>query len=130
MSFSIPLKKQIIDDKYVTYNLKFIDSKQFMNDSLSNLVDNLSGLYECKCLNKKDQDIKIKYKEQKMVIHKNMIHENKINKIVYTRCKSYNTKNKQLLDSLIKKFPSTYKLSNNNINKFLLLLRKGVYPYE
>ena len=54
MSFSIPLKK-IIDDKYVTYNLKCIDSNRFMNDSLSNLVDNLSELYECKCLNKKDQ---------------------------------------------------------------------------
>ena len=24
----------------------------------------------------------------------------------------------------------TFKLSNNDINKFLLLLRKGVYPYE
>ena len=41
-----------------------------MNDSLSNLVDNLSELYVCKCLNKKDQDIKIKYKEQKYVFIK------------------------------------------------------------
>ena len=76
-----------------------------MNDSLSNLADNLSGLYECKWINKKDQDIKIKYKEQKVLIHKSItennkeiqIHENKINKIVNSRCKSYNTKNKQLL---------------------------------
>ena len=102
------------------------------------LVNNLSELYICKCLNKKDQDIKVKYKEQKAFIQKNIIennkekqiHENKINKIVYTRCKSCNTKNKQLLDSLLKKFPSTYKLCNNSIDKFLLLLRKGVYPYE
>ena len=36
----------------------------------------------------------------------------------------------QLLGSLIKRFPSTYKLCNNNIDNFLLLLRKGVYPYE
>ena len=35
-----------------------------------------------------------------------------------------------MLDTLIKKLPSTYKLSKNNTNKFLLLLRKGVYPYE
>ena len=63
-----------------------------MDDSLSNLVDNLSGLYGCKCLNKKDQDIKIKYKEQKLLIHKNIIEnnkekqicENKIIKILYT----------------------------------------------
>ena len=31
---------------------------------------------------------------------------------------------------LIKKFPSTYQLCNKDINKFALLLRKGVYPYE
>ena len=31
---------------------------------------------------------------------------------------------------LIKKFPNTYQLSNNDPNKFALLLRKGVYPYE
>ena len=59
MSFSIPLK---IDNRCVTYNLKFIDSNRFMNDSLSNLVNNLSKLYICKCLNKKDQDLKIKCK--------------------------------------------------------------------
>ena len=28
------------------------------------------------------------------------------------------------------KFPDTYKFCNNDINKFILLLRKGVYPYE
>ena len=25
---------------------------------------------------------------------------------------------------------NTFKFSNNDINKFILLLRKGVYPYE
>ena len=35
-----------------------------------------------------------------------------------------------MLDLLIKRFSSTYKLSNNNPEKFLLLLRKGEYPYE
>ena len=89
-----------------------------MNDSLSNLVDNLSELYVCKCLNKKEQTIKIKYKKQNNT------------KIVCTRCKPCNTKNKQSLYLLIKKFPCTYKLCNNNIDKFLLLLRKGVYPYK
>ena len=27
-------------------------------------------------------------------------------------------------------FKSTFKFSNNDINKFIFLLRKGVYPYE
>ena len=31
---------------------------------------------------------------------------------------------------LIKRFYNTYQLSDNDINKFKLLLRKGVYPYE
>ena len=31
---------------------------------------------------------------------------------------------------LIKKFPNTYQFCNNDLNKFTLLLRKGVYPYE
>ena len=32
--------------------------------------------------------------------------------------------------TLINRFYNTYKLSDNNIKKFMLLLRKGVYPYE
>ena len=33
-------------------------------------------------------------------------------------------------DELIEKFPKTYQLCNKDLNKFALLLRKGVYPYE
>ena len=38
--------------------------------------------------------------------------------------------NKISNDELIKNFPNTYQLCNNDHNKFELLLRKGVYPYE
>ena len=31
---------------------------------------------------------------------------------------------------LKQKFKKTFQLSNKDINKFLFLLRKGVYPYE
>ena len=34
------------------------------------------------------------------------------------------------INVLIKRFYNTYQLSDNDINKFKLLLRKGVYPYE
>ena len=34
------------------------------------------------------------------------------------------------VNGLIKKFPSTYEFCNEDLNKFILLLRKGVYPYE
>ena len=33
-------------------------------------------------------------------------------------------------DALIEKFPNTHQLCNKDLNKFALLLRKGVYPYE
>ena len=34
------------------------------------------------------------------------------------------------INGLIKNFPNTYKFRNNDIYKFILLLRKVVYPYE
>ena len=37
---------------------------------------------------------------------------------------------KKINERLIKKFKNTFKFFNNDINKFVLLLRKGVYPYE
>ena len=37
---------------------------------------------------------------------------------------------KESINELIKKFPSIYQICNKNLNKFILLLRKGVYPYE
>ena len=33
-------------------------------------------------------------------------------------------------ENLKKRFKNTFKISNNDINKFILLLRKGVYPYK
>ena len=45
---------------------------------------------------------------------------------VYNRCEEC----KKLIEGLIKKFPSIYQFCNGNLNKFILLLRKGVYPYE
>ena len=41
--------------------------------------------------------------------------------------KDYSNKND---DKLKKQFKKTFKFSNNDINKFILLLRKGVYTYE
>ena len=37
---------------------------------------------------------------------------------------------KKLIEGLIKKLPSIYQFCDGNLNKFVLLLRKGVYPYE
>ena len=50
-------------------------------------------------------------------------------------CKSCSGNNrceqcKKLIEGLIKKFPSMHQLCNSNLNKLILLLRKGFYPYE
>ena len=43
----MPLKKE--NDEKIKYKLKFIDSYRFMSTSLSNLLDNLSGVYDKEC---------------------------------------------------------------------------------
>ena len=49
ITFSVPLKKENGNGEIITYKLKFIDSYRFMQTSLSNLVDNLSGVYDKEC---------------------------------------------------------------------------------
>ena len=44
ITFSVPIKKEYDNGKTTIYKLKFIDSYRFMQDSLSNLVDNLSEI--------------------------------------------------------------------------------------
>ena len=47
------------------------------------------------------------------------------------RCLSCNKDySNELGEKLKKQFKNTFKFSNNDINKFILLLRKRVYPYE
>ena len=36
----------------------------------------------------------------------------------------------KLINEAIKNFPITYQFCNEDLNKFVLLLRKGVYAYE
>ena len=124
ISFSIPIRKEIKEEqkeqkkKVITYNLKFIDSAKHMNSALSTLVNNLSEINKCKCEEDKDKRIKIKIK--------------KVNskERVITSCKTCNSKESQLVSELIKKFPNTYKLCDKSSKKFILLLKKGEYPYE
>ena len=87
-----------------------------MSTFLSKLVDNLSErLHNNKCLNCKSCLDYIKPKNEKLILK-------------CFNCKKYYEKdfNKEL----IKRFASTYEFCNKNLNKFILLLRKGVYLYE
>ena len=46
------------------------------------------------------------------------------------RCKECKGKSNKSIDGLIEKFPSIYQFWDGDLNKFVLLLRKGVYPDE
>ena len=96
-----------------------------MTSSLSKLVDNLSeGIHNNKRADCKFNLDYIKTKNEKLILE------------------CYNCKQcyrKKFNKELIKRFASTYEFCNNHttgsssserINKFVLLLRKGVYPYE
>ena len=48
-TFSVSLNKENNNGKKIAYRLKFIDTYRFMSTSLSNLVDNLSGVYDKEC---------------------------------------------------------------------------------
>ena len=68
ITFSVPLEKE--GSKIIIYNLMFIDSYRFKSTSLSNLVDNLSGMYdkECKkCMEIKKIDLFVDLSDLKMV---------------------------------------------------------------
>ena len=111
ITFSVPLKKKIKNkDIEITYKIKFIDSYRFMSSSLSKLVDNLSeGIHNNKCADY------IKIKNKKLLFK-------------YFNCNAYYRK--KFNEDLIKKLKNTDSFCNNDINKFVSLLRKGVYLYE
>ena len=52
------------------------------------------------------------------------------NNELYYKCKECNDESYKSINELNKKFLNTYKFCNEDVNNFVLLLRKGVYPYE
>ena len=53
----------------------------------------------------------------------------KNNKLNY-KCKESNKRLLQSINGLMKKFSNVYQFCNEDTNKFVLPLRKGVYRYE
>ena len=87
-----------------------------MASSLSSIADNLTeGIHKTKC---KGCVCFLEYKHVKA------------NLIIY-KCLSCNKSySKELNEELKKKLKNTFKFSNSDINKFILLLKKSVYPHE
>ena len=46
------------------------------------------------------------------------------------KCKECKKSYTKVANESIKNFPTLYKFCNGDLNKFFLLLRKGIYPYE
>ena len=87
-----------------------------MSSCLSKLVDNLSeGIHNNKYVDCKSCLDYIKTKNEKLILK-------------CFNCEHYYKK--KINKELIKRFKSTYEFCNKDLNKFILLLRKGVYPYE
>ena len=59
-------------------------------------------------------------------------YESTIDKLIMHRCKkNYSNKiDEKLKKRKMQKCKNAFNFSNNGINKFILLLGKGVYPYE
>ena len=128
ITFLLPIKKQITKkdkivkitkkDKVVKISskIKFIDSYRFISTSLSKLFDNLSeSFHNDKC---KDCKYYLDYmttKDEKLIF-------------TYFSCKK--NYEKDFNKDLIQRFANIYEFCNGVLNKFILLLRKGIYPYE
>ena len=102
--------------KKISYKIKFIDSYRFMSTSLSNLVYNLSaGLYNDKCTNCKSYLDYMTTKDQQLIFR------------CFRGKKNYE---QDVNKELIQRFENIYEFCNGDLNKFILLLIKCVYPYE
>ena len=89
-----------------------------MSSSLSSLADNLSeGLHSDKCKSCLDYMI-IKDDQQNCP------------QLIFRFFECKKNYKKEFNKELIKRFANIYEFCNQDINKFILLLRKGVYPYE
>ena len=116
ITFSVSIEKELDNGKLITCKIKFIYSFRFMSSSLSNLIDNLSDrLHSDKCTDCKSYLDYVSIKDDQLI----------------SRCfdcrKNYK---KDFNKKLIKKFANMSEFCDEDINKFILLIRKGVYPYE
>ena len=123
---------------------KFADSMRSMTDSLSSIADNLSEI------NKKEHTKFIDNMRSMMTSLSQSISKiseidrkiSQIDKNETDNMRSMVSSLSKSIDkvseidkkisyaSLIEKFHNTYQLCNNDLDKFDLLLKKGVFPYE
>ena len=150
-SLSQSIDKVLEIDNKISHN-KFIDNMQSMIFSLTQSIDKVSEINrKISQIDKKEPDNTFTDGMRSMInslsqsIKKISETDNDISRIdnkftgnprsmissLYQSIdKISEINNKISYDELIKKFPNTYQLCNNDLNKFESLLRKGVYPFE
>ena len=114
----ITIKDKDGNDKItkISYKKKFIDVFRFMSSSLSNLADNLSEKLHS------DKSTDCKFYLNYMTT--------KDEQLIFRCFECKNNYGKDFNKELIKRFANIYEFCNEDINQFILLLRKSVYPYE
>ena len=115
ITFSVPIKKEANEGGSIIYRIKFFGTFRFMSTSRSSFVDSLSGGIHNngKCANCSSCLEYISTKNGKLLFE------------CYD-CKKRSTR--KFSKKLANKFKNTYRFCNEDIDKFMLLLRKGVYP--
>ena len=96
--------------KKIKYKSTFIDSYRFTSTSLSNLVDNLSGVYdkECKkCMERKKIRLNCEFVGFK-------------NGTLNYKCRECKTSCSKVVTEPTKNFPTLHKFCYGDLNKFLL----------
>ena len=105
----------------MSYIIQFTDSARFMaSSSSSNLVNNLSErIHRIKC--------KFRHYDKNCFLeYTNFKHD-----LIEYKCLCCIKNHQHKFDKKLKeRFFTTYKFSNNDKNKFILLLQKGLYPYQ
>ena len=116
ITFLVPIKKDLENDKTVAYKINIIDSLRFVSSSLSSLDDNLTeGIHSNNCTDCKSSVEYIKIEDTHSIF----------------KCLKCNNKHKiHFNKDVIKLFANTYECCDGDINKFCLMLRKGIYPYK
>ena len=114
-------KKKRDDEKTITHKLRSIDSFRFMAVSLSDLADNMSEIFISKvcinCMERNKINAECKFSGLKG------------DELEY-KCRECGEKWHYPINRLIRKFSSVYQFCKGDLNKFILLLKEGDYPYE
>ena len=115
ITFSVPIKKKRDTNKKITHKLRFIDSFRFMNFSLSDLVDILSGrifnsIVYTNCVGRKKINLECRFVKLKN------------NRLIY-RCRECKEKYKIPIpiEGLMRKFPRRI---NEKVSKCISILQR------